>query len=301
MTKHSFFLICLISCLLAPYSTIAADIPPTLNGAASQFLKHSTLAGVIRRSAKKMLLTPQKAKLIRDGVTQVVNLDELIFLSALAFGALPVLRYQYDALGFSNRADSRRSRGFEDSSLHLIFDHLGQLAKLALFIYTVDVVKVISNGMGFQVFMGNAFAKICYTCWVSNRIAAFKRYNIARNAGQDHRDLNGQAQIVDRLIDAAIYGLALYVAVDTLQAEFGAATKSVLAFGSVSTLVVSLSMQGFVAELLHGLFLAGSNRINEGDSVEVLGMKGKIENLGWLESTLRRSDVSRQRGLYKDT
>jgi small-conductance mechanosensitive channel len=73
------------------------------------------------------------------------------------------------------------------------------------------------------------------------------------------------------LIDAVIYGLGLYVIVDTLQTDIGAATKSFLALGSVSTLVVSLAMQGFVAQVLHGLFLASSNRVAEGDSVEIGG------------------------------
>jgi small-conductance mechanosensitive channel len=252
-------------------------------------------SGVIRRGAQKMLLTPEKVKTIRNGLAAVVNFDEIIFLVVVGWATLPVLKFQYDTLGFGRRQNAEKLTGFEDTALHLVFDHLGQLAKLALFVYFIDIVKVIASGLGFGVYSGDlphALAKICYTGWVANRIAAFKRYSLARRTNQDHRDLDGQVQIFDRLIDAAIYGLALYVAVDTLQTDMGAATKSFLAFGSVSTLVVSLSMQGFVSELLHGLFLAGSNRFNEGDVVEVLGMKGRIENLGWLESTLRRSDVS---------
>ena len=79
------------------------------------------------------------------------------------------------------------------------------------------------------------------------------------------------------MIDAAIYGVGLYIVVDILQTEIGAATKSFLALGSVSTLVVSLAMQGFVAQVLHGLFLASSNRIAEGDTVEIGGnIKGTV-------------------------
>lgn len=288
----------------------AIDIPTPISGGGNSnansavpnqvvkaFMEHSTLAGVIRRSAKLITITPEKAKIISEGLSHVVHPEELFFFLALGWFTLPALSMQYDALGMAGRG--RRAKPFEDTAVHLVFDNLGQLSKLAFVIYMVDIVKVVVQGMGFQFTTvgggGNdniphAFAKICYTGWVANRLAALKRYALARHTRQDYRDLEGQVQIVDRLIDAAIYGLALYVAVDTVQADMGTATKSVVAFGSVGTLVVSLAMQGFVAELLHGLFLAGSNRINEGDNVEVLGMSGKIEKLGWLESTLRKSD-----------
>lgn len=270
-------------------SSAGKPSPKTASGP-TLFLKKSTLAGVIRRGAQKMLLTPDKVKIIQDGLSTIINVDEILFLVAVGWLALPALKFQHDTFGLGR---SRTKSDFQDTTLHLVFDHISQLAKLGLFVYFIDIAKVIANGMGFNVYMGDlphALAKICYTGWIANRIAAFKRYSLARHSQQDHRNLDGQIQIFDRLIDAAIYGLALYVAVDTLQTDVGAATKSFLAFGSVGTLVVSLSMQGFVSELLHGLFLAGSNRINEGDTVEVLGMKGKIEDLGWMECTLRRSD-----------
>ena len=257
-------------------------------------LQHSTLAGVIKRSATRLMITPEKAKVISEGLAAVVHYEELFFFIVLGWVALPALRMQYDALGMAGRG--RKAKRFEDTGLHLVFDNLGQLSKLALLIYIVDMLKVVVQGLGFRwATAGNvphAFAKICYTGWLANRAAALKRYLLARHTHQDHRDLDGQVQIVDRLVDAAIYGIGLYIIVDTLQTDIGAATKSFLAFGSVSTLVISLAMQGFVAELFNGLFLAGSNRINEGDTVELLGMSGKIENLGWLESTLRKSDVS---------
>ncbi|CAB9509576.1 MscS family protein [Seminavis robusta] len=288
---------CVLLLLLSVFC-LAADAadkrpPATSSPIHQEFLKHSTLAGVFRRHAKKLLVNREKAKVIVKGLKDVVHLDEIVVFCLLAWMSKPAVRLPYEALS-SGRQKDKAPRNFEETPLHLIFDHLSQLAKLALAIYAVDVLKIIAQGMGFKLAnMGDfnhAFGKILYTGWIANRASALKRYILAKQTNQDYRDLDGQVQIVDRLIDAALYGITLYIAVDTVQTNMDATMRGFLAFGSVSALAMSLAMQGFVTQVFHGLFLAGSNRVNEGDSVEVLGMSGKIEDLGWLETTLRMSD-----------
>jgi len=292
---------CVFCWIFWTIATCGASISSNSDEHAASFYLQSTLAGALKRGASKLHLTPEKTKIISQNIAKVVEWDELMLLCVVGWLTVPVFQYQHNHRPWRpKRATNIQEQDFHDTTLHLVLDNLSQLAKLAFVIYMVDIAKIIVVGMGFGISgssnsmneIPHAFAKIGYTGWMANRLAAFKRYGLAKYTNQNPRDLEGQVQIVDRLIDAGIYGLALYVAVDTIQTGMGAATKSFLAFGSVSTLVVSLALQGFVAEVFHGLFLAGSNRINEGDSVEVLGMRGKIENLGWLESTLQKSDVS---------
>lgn len=133
-----------------------------------------------------------------------------------------------------------------------------------------------------------------YMAWILNRISALKRFVLARQTKCDPGNLRGQVQLVDRLIDACLYCIGLYVTIDSVQEDMGAAAKGFVALGSVGTLVVSLASQGLAAQLFNGLFLASSNRVAVGDFVKFSnGVSGTVIKLGWMETIIRGPDEVR--------
>ena len=127
--------------------------------------------------------------------------------------------------------------------------------------------------------------------WILNRISAIKRFILAKHTRSDPDNLRGQVQLVDRLVDACLYCIGLYVTVDSVQEDMGAAAKGFVALGSIGTLVVSLASQGLASQLFHGLFLASSNRIAVGEYVRFAnGVSGTVIKLGWMETIIRAPD-----------
>jgi small-conductance mechanosensitive channel len=74
--------------------------------------------------------------------------------------------------------------------------------------------------------------------------------------------------------------------------EMGMALQGIFAFGSVGTLVFSLASKGIATQLMHGVLLASSDRIYEGDSILLNKSKfsGTVHKLGWVETIIRGSD-----------
>jgi small-conductance mechanosensitive channel len=140
---------------------------------------------------------------------------------------------------------------------------LSQIAKIALLVYGVDIIKIFLTCMGFAFphlnEMPHNFAKVAYILWLVKRICLIKSSWISQNITQ--RDALGRAKVMDRLLDAGILGVTTMVIFDILSVQLGFAGKSVFAIGSVGTLVVSLASQGFVTQILNGLLLASSDRI----------------------------------------
>ena len=176
----------------------------TMNGM-GDFLKHSTLAGVVKRSATKMFITPEKVKAISNALNQVVQWEELLLIFTLGWLALPALQVPFDSMNLGSLRRRGRPKVFEETYFHLIFDHISQLAKLAFAVYIVDILKIVLQTLGFNVHIaGNvnhAFAKVLYTAWLSNRIAVLKRFILAKKTDQNIYDLEGEVQIVDRYVD----------------------------------------------------------------------------------------------------
>ena len=127
--------------------------------------------------------------------------------------------------------------------------------------------------------------------WVLNRVSALKRFFLAKQAGSSPDNLKGQVQLVDRVVDAVLYFMALYISMDSVKEDMGAPARGILALGSVGTFVFSLASQGLATQLFNGLFLASSNRMAVGDYVQCSnGVAGCIVKLGWMETVIRGGD-----------
>lgn len=127
--------------------------------------------------------------------------------------------------------------------------------------------------------------------WILNRVSALKRFFLAKQTRTNPDELKGQVQLVDRVIDAVLYFMALYISMDAVKEDMGAPARGILAMGSVGTFVFSLASQGLATQLFNGLFLASSNRMTVGDYVKCSnGVAGCIMKLGWMETIIRGSD-----------
>lgn len=115
---------------------------------------------------------------------------------------------------------------------------------------------------------------------------------LLRQYVSQHPETFRRVTIVNRLADAVVYGLTIFVLLNILPVQMGLAMQSFLAFGGVGTLAMGLASQGIAKEVLNGLMLASSDRIYEGDDV-VFGntkLSGSIVKLGWMETVIRGSD-----------
>lgn len=259
------------------------------------------LAGNILPTLDKLFITPEKLQRIITTVRQVGDWQDVFFLLTLAFGIVPLVRlpYAYSDWDYNRNlqpgiTQKNKKNNFEDSTWHVVADHVQQVSRIALVCYLVDLFKVVIIEMGFAWEMiphiPNIFARTAYTIWIARRLATLKKWLLCR-AWKKKPEQLGRMELIDHLADAVIVlvvGLAL---ADHFKSEFGFALKSLFALGSVGTLVFSLASQGIVANLMNGLLLAMSDRVYEGDSVLFgNGIEGIVVNLGWLETHVRQND-----------
>ena len=267
-----------------------------------QFIKQSALAGTVKRGFLKARPTPQKTKLIVAGLTHAVHIEELMLYFYFGWLFLPTINAVQTFRHRKRASKPNRAKTFLKRYGYILADHTSQLSKLGFCIYVVDIIKIVLEGMGFEFArkfnIANVFGRIAFTLWTSNRVSALKRYLLAKQTKSDPTDLEGQTQIVDRFFDAFIYGIGIYLCLDTLKSKLGAFQKGFVAFGSASTLVVSLASQGIISQILNGLFVASSGQFAKGDIVKFSNnLQGKIVNLGWTNTVLRGSDVSTTRSV----
>ena len=130
------------------------------------------------------------------------------------------------------------------------------------------------------------------TWWIVNRIANLKRYILAIQTRNVPDDLTGSASLVDRLIDAFLYGTGAFILIATLESEMGMATRGFAALGGLSTIVISLASQGLISQVFYGLFLATSQKFRKGDVVKFGDghVGGLVASLGWMDTLIRGKD-----------
>lgn len=185
-------------------------------------------------------------------------------------------------------------RPFRKTKLFHGINALSEMARLGMLVYGADMIKIVLLGAGFDIpkstRVTHAFAYTLYTLWFFRRISILKHYVLRKVQGP--RTDKGRLQVINRLSDAGLLLLAMFVLFEILNVEMGIAVKGVVAVGSMWTLVVSLAMKEIVSNFFNGILLSASDRIYEGDAVQIpkQNFKGSVERLGWLETVLRGSD-----------
>ena len=257
----------------------------TLFDSVEDIIEQSTLAGQITPILQKFRISPERLEAIWSSMTTVAKYADVGFLLAVGFLLVPSIKYPYNYI-------SNNPYGFQTTTSYHVADTLSQMARLAVIVYAVDMIKILLVGIGFHIprneRVTHAFAYVAYTLWVCRRISLFKKHMLYRVTGESE----GRLQVVNRLFDAGLYALTAFIILDILDVQMGLALKSMAAFGSIGTLVFTLASQGIAKQLLYGILLSASDRIYEGDNI-LLGkskFSGTVAKLGWVETVVRGSD-----------
>jgi Mechanosensitive ion channel len=235
-------------------------------------------------------------ELIRDSVLKVVHLEDITLLVGLGWLTVPLGRFLYEWLP-SVLPWYNNSKKYRKTFYYEIVDHIQQIARIAMAVYMVDIVKLAVVACGYSIpgmkagtsDLPHAFGHILYTMWIANRIRYIKRI-VLRRYVNEHPESFGRMNLVQRWIDAIVYSATVLAVLHILRVESGVAlNNSFLAVGSVGTLAFGLASQGIATQVMNGLLLASSDRIYEGDDVMLgsNGFAGRIVKLGWLETEIR--------------
>lgn len=259
----------------------------------------STIAGHITPILSKLILTKGQREAIWEGITHVTSISDLLLLTLLGFALVPTFQVPYERIiqPRQHAQSLKRQRGFrsDDYRKSIVFhitNTISQIARLAFVVYAFDMVKIFFMGAGFAIPHGerltHAFCYILYTIWATHRLSRFKKFVLRQSVPS----WSGRIQVLNRLGNALLVGIATLIVLDILSFEMGLALQGVVALGSVGTLVVSLAAKDTVANILNGLILSASDRIYEGDSIRLhkTGFQGNVQKLGWLETILRGND-----------
>jgi small-conductance mechanosensitive channel len=252
-----------------------------------EILETSTLAGQISPLIQKFLLSKAQRQAIWSGIRHVAKFSDICFLVVLGWALVPTLTLPYERW-----MSSPNTPHFRSTKTYHVADSLSQVAKLAMLVYVVDMIKIFLLGAGFGIPRGerltHAFSYIVYTIWATSRLSDFKKYLLYEMT----KESEGRLQVFNRLVDSLLFLCALFLILDILKLEMGLAVRGVFAFGSVGTLIFSLASKDIAANWLYGIILSASDRIYEGDSVQLhkSGFSGTVARLGWLETVFRGSD-----------
>jgi len=69
--------------------------------------------------------------------------------------------------------------------------------------------------------------------------------------------------------------------------EFGLRLKSIVAVGSLSSVVFGLACQAPLSNVVQGLIIAVSGPFATGDKIQCSGLTGVVEDFGWYQSVIR--------------
>ena len=265
---------------------------------------------------------------ILQNVLKVLDWKDIVFLVALGWATVPAVQYPYQhrrrhrqqlQQQYNNNNNNNYkmpdNKAFRDTVSFQVANHVSQIAKIALLVYAVDLLKIMAMGFSDWKYlkgMSHTFAKVAYTLWFARRCSLWKRHVIHRvlmgrgslsapggttittaKMTADHQSmLMGRQQILDRLGDAVLLALVGVAVVDILSVDLGITGVSVVALGGTLTLIVSLAAQDMAKQVMSGLLLSASDQIYEGDVVVFNndGLRGTIVKMGWVETVLRGSD-----------
>jgi small-conductance mechanosensitive channel len=274
-----------------------------------QIRQQSTIAGQIRPVFQKLRVSKEQMAGILEGIKSVAQVGDIALLIIVGWVLLPLMQLWYERLmnntaylvAASTSGDMEEKddgtfaiKPFEKRKIYHFFKVLSEMARLAMLVYMADLLKIFLVGAGFEIpqsqQLTHVFCYVVYTVWFFYRMSVFKGYVLKKMVKKSKAD-PGRVQIINRFTDAGIFVLALFALYEILNLQMGLAFRGVVAVGSAWTLVISLAMKDIATNFLQGFLLAASDRLYEGDSIQLKsGFKGQVYRLGWLETVLRGSD-----------
>jgi hypothetical protein len=178
-----------------------------------EMVEHVTLAGSLTPFVRRLFLSKEEFKHVLEIVSATVHWEDLTLILMLGWLSVPALKFPYEKLKVTTKP-------FRQSYTFVVADLLQQVAKIALAVYLMDIVKLFCIGMGFDFCkmkeFPHAFAHAAYTLWLATRVSTLKKH-LLRQYVSRHPDTYGRAQILNRVLDSVILAGCLLIFFNILQ------------------------------------------------------------------------------------
>lgn len=201
--------------------------------------------------------------------------------------------------GGSGRVASSRV-ALQESFLYHALEPISEAARTGAFVYTLDFVSIVLNALGMPYFYQAGFSSkaggISFTVLATIQVSRLKRFLLQKVVMKEKNSSDGviesaRARLLDRALTAVLWGAAGGHVLDLLQVNVGTTVKSLVAFGGMGGLVVSLAMQSFAAQVVSGMVLNSSDRFYVGDKIQLGdGTTGVVTEMSLLHTDLRGPD-----------
>jgi len=236
----------------------------------------SLLVGNLASTLSKLFwISPKKAKAVKSAVARTVHAKEVALIAFCGWALVPIFRLIYN-MRFPDG-------DFKDSNYYRIPHIISQIAQIGGLVYAVDILTVVLGVLGFKIPKGFnvCAAKILYLLLAAYRFAKFKRYLLIEK--------RGKAGVLNKIANAGIAVMTALSVLDILSVQTGLAVQSLFAFGSASTLIVTLGSQNLASQIVNGLAIASTGMFYEGERV-VIGEErvfGTVQKMGLLATDIR--------------
>lgn len=277
---------------------------PKNGGLATEFMEPSTMSESLKNAAGTALAFPRDAFVFIKNMCGALHWRGFTLYLLLGWLLEPAMEKPYNMFqkmihskDSEKQDETSSAKPYRSSLFRLVTDHVAQASKIAFSVYVVDAARIALQALGVTniPYLGklpHAYMRSAYTFWIADRIAACKRHFVARKTNSHPENLPPKVQLVNRIIDVSIYAAGFLGAIAAVRADLGTAAKGFVALGSFSTLVVSLATQNVASQLVSGVFIDFTDKLNHGDAVRFgnQGEGARVEKMGWLNTVMRGPD-----------
>jgi len=259
-----------------------------------------TVAGQLLPVFQKFSITGANIHKVVSALREAIDVKEFAILGILGWASVPLISALHDAyvsivdrITPTDTSTPEDTKNFTDTYLYHAVNDISNVAQIGALVYGVDCFMVSLNALGFQNIhagLSKKVAQISYTIWAGLRIARLKKFVLQRKF-RSKPDALVKTRLYNRILNTIIAVTTGAIVFDFLELNFGTALKSLLSFGGVGALVISLSSKDVATQVVSGVALSTGDRFLEGDEIQLGdGQAGIIEKMGIAYTDLRGYD-----------
>jgi small-conductance mechanosensitive channel len=234
-------------------------------------------------------------------VGESCHVSDLTVIFMLSFASHSVLRLYNDVIHNKILRRGKEPTEYDGSYLDTIGDWLSGFGQIGILVYFGELFLLYLSGLGVPRVSDKPkiVGSFVYGLWFTMKISRFKTYVLNRlllrysKRSKLSFRLASRKTLYNRILDSAIYLVALLLFFDANSINAGVAIKSLLTLGGVSSVVVGLALKEPVTEIIQGTSILLSNKFTTGDSILLGdGTSGHVQDIKWTDSQLRGFDGS---------
>ena len=278
------------------FSSILND--HTQQGIRKKATKHAAgkhiLKGKVSAFVAKFLIAPHQWWIILRTVGKHLLQDwgDMVLIGLAWKGMLPLARWVYQKRnGWEYDTPDKLWKAFDQSRTRHVATFIAEIGALSAILYTVDVGLLFLQLLKFDFVtkypIETILAGSIFSIYGARRLSLLKKHILEKRLAAKE----GSTQWINRFIDWIIYTATALAVLDFLSIETGFALKSLFGLSGIGTLVFTLASQSLVSEFLSSLAIQSTNLYQPGDKIWLDdGTVGHVQNMGWLNTMVRRSD-----------